>query len=129
MAFSRYAILALAAETSEPPERLTVIRHVAYKLQMPTLKQTDEFGNWLRGLDVRIRAKVLVRMDRLSKGNPGDVAPVGEGVSEMRIHIPSGPRVYYKQTGEVVTLLYGGDKDSQKADIQKAKQIANELEE
>jgi putative addiction module killer protein len=96
---------------------------------MATLKQTDEFGKWLKGLDVKTRAKVLIRTDRLSKGNPGDVAPVGEGVSEMRIHIPSGPRVYYKQTGDTVTLLYGGNKDSQKADIPKAKQIANELEE
>lgn len=95
---------------------------------MTTLKQTEEFGKWLRGLDFNIRAKVLVRIDRLSKGNPGDVAPVGEGVSEMRIHIPSGPRVYFKQQGDRITFLYGGNKDSQKADIAKAKQIANELE-
>jgi putative addiction module killer protein len=52
---------------------------------MATLKQTDEFGKWLKGLDVGTRAKVLVRMDRLRQGNPGDVAPVGEGISEMRI--------------------------------------------
>jgi len=96
---------------------------------MTILKQTEEFGKWLRGLDVNTRAKILVRMDRLSKGNPGDVAPVGEGVSEMRFHIPSGPRVYYKQKGDTVILLFGGNKNSQKADISKAKQIANELEE
>jgi putative addiction module killer protein len=53
----------------------------------------------------------------------------GEGVSEMRIHTPSGPRAYYKQQGDVATLLCGGNKDSQKADISKAKQIATELEE
>jgi putative addiction module killer protein len=103
--------------------------YVAYKLHLVTLKQTDEFGKWLKGLDADIRAKVLVRMDRLSQGNPGDVAPIGEGVSEMRFHIPSGPRVYYKQTGDTAVLLYGNNKDSQKADIPKAKQIANELEE
>jgi putative addiction module killer protein len=95
---------------------------------MTTLKQTDEFGSWLKGLDVQTRAKILVRMDRLRLGNPGDVAPVGEGVSEMRIHSGPGHRVYFKQQGDVATLLYGGGKDSQKADIARAKQIANELE-
>jgi putative addiction module killer protein len=95
---------------------------------MTTLRQTEEFGKWLKGLDVQTRAKVLVRMDRLSLGNPGDVAPIGEGVSEMRIHSGPGHRVYYKQHGDVATLLCGGGKDSQKADIARAKQIANELE-
>jgi putative addiction module killer protein len=95
---------------------------------MTTLKQTDEFGKWLRGLDVKTRAKVLIRIDRLKLGNPGDVAPIGEGVSEMRIHSGPGYRVYYKQTGDVITLLHGGDKGSQKADIPKAKQTAQGLE-
>jgi putative addiction module killer protein len=95
---------------------------------MVTLKQTDEFGKWLKGLDVRTRAKVLVRMDRLRQGNPGDVAPVGEGISEMRIHSGPGYRAYYKQQGDVAIFLHGGDKNSQRADIPKAKQIANELE-
>jgi putative addiction module killer protein len=67
-------------------------------------------------------------MDRLKLGNPGDVAPIGEGVSEMRIHSGPGHRVYYKQVGDVATLLCGGDKGSQKADIPKAKQIAQGLE-
>jgi putative addiction module killer protein len=95
---------------------------------MTTLKQTEEFSKWLKGLDAQTRAKVLVRMDRLRLGNPGDVAPVGEGLSEMRIHSGPGHRVYFKQQADVATLLYGGDKDSQKADIAKAKQIANALE-
>jgi len=95
---------------------------------MPSLKQSDEFGSWLKGLEVKTRAKVLVRMDRLSSGNPGDVAPVGEGVSEMRIHSGPGLRVYYKQHEDTITLLYGGDKDSQRSDIPKAKEIANGLE-
>jgi putative addiction module killer protein len=102
---------------------------VAYKLHITTLQQTEEFGKWLKGLDANTRAKVLVRMARLSQGNPGDVAPLGEGVSEMCIHIPSSPRVYYKQTGDTAVLLFGGNKDSQSSDIPKAKQIAKELEE
>lgn len=67
-------------------------------------------------------------LDRLAQGNPGDVRPVGKGVSEMRIHSGPGHRVYYRQHGGAATLLYGGDKASQKADISKAKQIAGELE-
>lgn len=95
---------------------------------MLTLRQTDEFGKWLKGLDAQTKAKILVRMDRLRNGNPGDVAPVGDGVSEMRIHSGPGHRVYYKQEGDTATLLIGGDKNSQKADIAKAKQVAKELE-
>jgi putative addiction module killer protein len=101
---------------------------VAYTLQMTALKRTDQFDKWLKGLDVKTRAKILVRLDRLAQGNPGDVRPVGKGVSEMRIHSGPGHRVYYRQHGGAATLLYGGDKASQKADISKAKQIAGELE-
>jgi putative addiction module killer protein len=64
----------------------------------------------------------------LAAGNPGDVAPVGEGISEMRIHYGPGYRAYYQQTGEIATFLFGGDKDSQQADILKAKAIAENLE-
>jgi putative addiction module killer protein len=102
---------------------------VAYKLQMPTINRTEEFDSWLKGLrDLRARAKVLIRIDRLALGNPGDVAPVGEGVSEMRIDHGPGYRVYFKQRGDIATLLWGGDKDSQSSDIRKAKALANELE-
>jgi putative addiction module killer protein len=103
---------------------------VAYTLQMPTIKRTDEFSSWLRDLrDIRARAKVLARIDRLSLGNPGDVAPVGDGISEMRIHYGPGYRVYYVQRGEeIVVLLCGGDKSSQVSDIRAAKKLANELE-
>jgi putative addiction module killer protein len=103
---------------------------VAYTLQMPTIKRTDEFSNWLRDLrDIRARAKVLARIDRLSLGNPGDIAPVGDGVSEMRIHYGPGYRVYYIQRGEeIVVLLCGGDKGSQASDIKTAKKLASELE-
>jgi putative addiction module killer protein len=78
--------------------------------------------------DTKARAKILVRIDRLALGNPGDVEPVGDGVSEMRIHYGPGYRVYFKQRGDVAILLFGGDKDSQSADIGKARTIANELE-
>ena len=97
---------------------------------MPTIKRTDEFSSWLRDLrDIRARAKVLARIDRLSLGNPGDVAPVGDGISEMRIHYGPGYRVYYVQRGEeIVVLVCGGDKSSQVSDIRAAKKLASELE-
>lgn len=95
-----------------------------------TIKRTDEFSGWFRELrDIRARAKVLARIDRLSLGNPGDVAPVGDGVSEMRIHYGPGYRVYYIQRGEeIVVLLCGGDKSSQNSDVRAAKKLASELE-
>jgi putative addiction module killer protein len=103
---------------------------VAYKLHMADLKQTAEFGKWLKGLrDTKAKAKVLVRVQRLGLGNPGDVKPVGEGVSEMRIDYGPGYRVYYKKIGEVTIVLFGGDKDSQDADTRRAKALAKELEE
>ena len=74
-------------------------------------------------------AKILMRLKRLSLGNPGDVRPIGEGISEMRIDYGPGYRIYYKQHGEDTTILCGGDKDSQDADIRKAKEIANRVKE
>jgi putative addiction module killer protein len=71
---------------------------------------------------------VLVRLERLAKGNPGDVAPIGEGLSELRIDYGPGYRVYYAKRGDEITVLNGGDKDSQAADIREAKTIARELE-
>jgi putative addiction module killer protein len=97
---------------------------------MVSVGRTDEFDRWLKALrDLRARSKILSRIDRLSLGNPGDVAPVGDGVSEMRIHHGAGYRVYYIQRGEdYVVLLCGGDKDSQASDIAAAKKLARELE-
>ncbi|HWL46897.1 MAG TPA: type II toxin-antitoxin system RelE/ParE family toxin, partial [Sphingomonadaceae bacterium] len=67
---------------------------------MIDVRKTDDFDNWLRSLkDRRARAKILIRIDRLAAGNAGDVAPVGAGVSELRIHYGPGYRVYYKQVG------------------------------
>jgi putative addiction module killer protein len=96
---------------------------------MAEIKKTAEFDKWLGGLrDTKARAKVLVRIQRLAGGNPGDVGPVGDGISEMRIDYGPGYRAYYKQKGETATFLFGGDKNSQKTDIPKAKTIAENLE-
>jgi putative addiction module killer protein len=96
---------------------------------MPEIKKTAEFDKWLDDLrDTRARAKVLVRIQRLAGGNPGDVAPVGDGISEMRIDYGPGYRAYYRQAGDTAVFLFGGDKDSQKTDILRAKAIASDLE-
>lgn len=94
------------------------------------IRTTRVFAKWLDGLrDVRARARVLVRVERLADGNPGDVKPVGEGVSEMRIDYGPGYRVYFMQRGEeVIVLLAGGDKRTQEADIQRALRLARSLE-
>ena len=97
---------------------------------MIEVRQTEVFSKWLRDLaDTRVKAKITARIDRLAQGNPGDVAPVGEGVSELRIHHGPGYRVYYVQRDRaLVILLCGGDKSSQGSDIRRAKQLAHGLE-
>jgi putative addiction module killer protein len=96
---------------------------------MIEIRKTGVFAKWLDGLeDVRARARVLVRIERLATGNPGDVAPVGEGVSELKINYGPGYRVYYKQFGEtLVILLAGGDKHTQGRDIKTALRLARNL--
>ncbi len=96
---------------------------------MDEIRQTDEYARWFEKLrDRQERARILVRVRRLSLRNPGDVAPVGEGVSEMRIDYEPGYRVYFTRRGEtVVVLLAGGDKRTQKRDIEKAKALARNL--
>lgn len=96
---------------------------------MLEIRQTEVFARWLDGLrDVRARARVQVRIERLAAGNPGDVRSVGEGVSEMRIDYSPGYRVYFKRIGrEVVILLAGGDKRTQSADIKTALRLARNL--
>jgi putative addiction module killer protein len=80
--------------------------------------------------DSRARAKILVRLDRLKTGNPGDVEPVGDGISEMRIQYGPGYRVYFKRRGEeLIIILAGGDKSTQERDIAEAKSLATQLEE
>jgi putative addiction module killer protein len=95
---------------------------------MPEILKTDEFDEWLSGLaDHKAQAKIVSRIERLGLGNPGDARPVGEGISEMRVHHGAGYRVYYKQTGKtIVLLLCGGDKSTQDQDVRRAKQIAAE---
>jgi putative addiction module killer protein len=97
---------------------------------MLEIRETDEFSDWLKALrDNVAKAKILVRLQRLANGNRGDVKPVGEGISELRINHGPGYRVYYVRRGEeLIILLCGGDKDSQTKDIAKAKKLAGELE-
>src|SRR5437667_12351216 len=93
------------------------------------VRQTTRFATWLAGLrDERARARILKRLDRAKNGNLGDVAPVGEGVSEMRIFYGPGYRLYFVQRGgQLILLLCGGDKGTQSADIDEAKALAKEL--
>jgi putative addiction module killer protein len=92
-------------------------------------RKTDVFAKWLDGLqDIRARARVLLRIERLATGNPGNVAPVGEGVSELKIDYGPGYRIYYKQFGEqLVILLAGGNKNTQAKDIKIALRLARNL--
>lgn len=92
--------------------------------------KTDVFLKWVTSLRDRKAAAIIAkRIERLADGNPGDVAPVGEGVSEMRIHYGPGYRVYFtRRKGVVVVLLCGGDKSTQNKDIKMAKSLASDLE-
>ena len=93
------------------------------------VRQTETFKNWLADLrDSHARARSAARIRRAELGNFGDVQPVGEGVSEMRIHYGPGYRVYFVQAGnEIYVLLCGGDKSTQTRDIAAAKEMAKEL--
>ena len=93
---------------------------------MVEVRQTKLFAKWLAGLkDRRAQTAIAKRIRRIEGGLPGDVKPVGEGVSEARIHINAGYRLYFVQRGKtVVILLCGGDKSTQAADIAKAKEMA-----
>ena len=96
---------------------------------MIEIRKTEVFAKWLDGLhDIRARARILVRIERLAAGNPGDVKSAGEGVSELRIDYGPGYRVYYKKQGQkVVILLAGGDKSTQAKDIKTALRLARNL--
>ncbi len=91
--------------------------------------RTERFAKWLDDLrDRQARARIIVRIERLANGNPGDVKPVGSGVSEMRMDFGPGYRIYFVRKGEtVIILLCGGDKSSQDADIARAIEIASGL--
>lgn len=102
---------------------LATVRH------MIEVRKTETFSRWLDALrDIRARARVQARIERLALGNFGDVKPVGEGVSELRIDYGPGYRVYFKKRGqEVIVLLAGGEKTTQAADIKTALRLARSL--
>lgn len=93
------------------------------------LHETEVYLNWLNSLrDFRARDRIVTRVQRLLMGNPGDVGPVGGGVSELRIDYGPGYRVYYWQRGDLlVVLLAGGDKDSQRRDIPRAIELLRDV--
>lgn len=103
---------------------------MGYNYSVIEIRETEAFSVWLRGLrDAQARARIAARIRRLAFGNAGDVKPVGEGVSELRIHYGPGYRVYFVQRGAVlIVLLCGGDKGTQGKDIEAAKRLAKETE-
>ena len=96
---------------------------------MLEVRQTKQYARWFSRLrDLEAKARINIRIRRLSMGNPGDVKPVGQGVSELRINYGPGYRVYFVQRGEtVVVLLAGGNKRTQAEDIKIAIELAREL--
>jgi putative addiction module killer protein len=95
------------------------------------IRRTRDYADWIKTLkDFRAQARIADRIDRLAAGNPGDVKPVGEGVSELRINYGPGYRVYFVRDGSIVyVLLGGGDKSTQDKDIRLAKKLAQQLKE
>ena len=98
---------------------------------MVEIRETTHYANWFARLrDERAKARINMRIRRLSLGNAGDVKPVGGGISELRIDYGPGYRVYFIRLGQVVViLLCGGDKSTQQQDITAAKTLAADLEE
>ncbi len=98
--------------------------------QVNTFERSEEFDAWLSGLKDKVgRARIIYRIRSAEHGNFGDCEPVGEGVSEMRVHVGPGYRAYFTRRGEVVyLLLLGGDKSSQKRDIKRAIEMARTLD-
>ena len=97
---------------------------------MLQIRKTNVYAEWIDNLrDLQGRARILVRVERLAFGNPGDVKAISGGVSELRVHFGPGYRVYFSQRGDdIVILLAGGDKRTQTRDIQTALQLAKNLE-
>lgn len=112
------------------PRWLDRVETTVYTPPVFELVKSATFDAWLGGLrDVRARARIAARLDRIADGNFGDVKPVGGGVSELRIDYGPGYRVYFMQSGAVlVVVLAGGDKRTQRIDIKTAQRIAAEWE-
>lgn len=105
---------------------------LGYRTDIATMievRQTDVFRKWFKKLqDRRARVRIQARLDRVALGHFGDARPVGEGISELRIHYGPGYRIYFAKVDSlVVVLLSGGDKSSQSTDIKRAKEIAKNL--
>ncbi|WP_457298693.1 type II toxin-antitoxin system RelE/ParE family toxin [Phyllobacterium sp. P5_D12] len=96
---------------------------------MKKFQETEAFSSWFKHLrDIRARARINQRLRRFMAGNPGDVKPVGEGVSELRVNYGPGYRVYFLERGDVIViLLCGGNKNTQDRDIKAAKDLAREF--
>ena len=103
---------------------------MGYTLRMIEVRETDEFREWFEGLrDLTAQMRIGIRIRRVSLGNFGDAKSVGDGLFELRIQYGPGYRVYYARQGDtVVILLAGGDKSTQRRDIERAKALARELE-
>ncbi len=103
---------------------------IKYSSAMIEIRQTEDYRKWFDKLkDRNARARIDIRIRRLSLGNPGDVKALGEGVSELRIDYGPGYRVYFTRKGALfIILLAGGDKTTQASDIKKAKELVHEIE-
>jgi len=95
------------------------------------IQQTDVFASWLAELrDAKAKARILARLESMTQGNLGDAKRVGGGVRELRVHYGPGYRVYFAQTGRIVLLLLcGGDKSTQRRDIERAKRLLRNIRE
>ena len=96
---------------------------------MRLIEKTPQYQDWFTGLaDMQVQTRIAARVRRLTLGNAGDAEPVGEGVSELRLHFGAGWRVYYtERAGQIILLLAGGNKGTQKRDIQLALELARNL--
>jgi putative addiction module killer protein len=112
-----------------PLVQLAHVAQVSYKIRMTQIRQTEHFTKWLRKMkDFSARAVIVRRIERLAKGNPGDVKHVGGKVSELRVDTGPGYRVYFTEVdGAVVILLIGGDKSSQKRNIAAAQELVKDI--
>lgn len=118
-----------AVSRASEPNPLTTVSIWLHSFIVNTLLQTDEFRAWLGGLkDLRSKAVVFNRLDRATKGNFGDTRALGGGLSEMRVDVGPGYRIYFTRRGErIYLLLVGGDKSAQSKDIQRAKALLKSL--